>query len=66
MKVRTVGVGAPVLVENERKWAYTYYIDGHLIMEARDLSDNANAAKQKMREKVATLRRQNGLTWRHA
>jgi hypothetical protein len=64
MKVRTVGVGAPYRIE--KGWAYTYYIDGTLYYADKDLSDSPRGALQKMREKVAQLRKKHGLTWRQA
>jgi len=65
MKVRTIGHGGPIKLDSGQ-WGYTYYIDGHLLVNNRndEASPTANAAKQRMREHVARLRRQNGITFR--
>lgn len=64
MKVRQIGAGAPIRQDNH-KWGYTFFIDGHLmISKASEECDTPNAAKQKMREEVARLRRVNGITFR--
>lgn len=61
-KIKSVGVGSPYNKGNQ--WAYTIYIDGELYKIENDLADSASAAKQKMREKVELMRRQNGITFR--
>lgn len=65
MKVTSAGVGQPVK-RDDGKWGFSYYVNGNLIIRDSDhfVSDTANAAKQKMREHVSNVRRQNGLTWR--